>query len=193
MTTENTICIVKNRSTSTVCYTIPEDNIRRTFAPGESKKITYGELVKLTFQPGGRELLQNFLQAQKEEIVKDLCGRNTPPEYYISERQIIDLLLHRPLDEFLDCLDYAPIGVIDLIKKLAVDLPLTDFEKRKALTAKTGFDVDKAIQHQEESKEPEEKAFTTSNSVSTPTTSNVPAGRRTKVTYKAPETEEVSG
>jgi len=34
------------------------------------------------------------------------------------------------LDEFLDCLDFAPSVIIDMIKVLAVDLPLNDVSKR---------------------------------------------------------------
>lgn len=40
---------VKNRSASVVVYKIPEENIRREFAPGESKRISYAELEKLTY------------------------------------------------------------------------------------------------------------------------------------------------
>lgn len=58
MINANTIYNVKNRSSSTVVYRIPEDNIRREFAPGETKKIAFGELEKLTYQQGGREMLE---------------------------------------------------------------------------------------------------------------------------------------
>ena len=34
---------------------------------------------------------------------------------------------------------------MELVKKFSVELPLTDFDKRQALKAKTGFDVDAAI------------------------------------------------
>jgi hypothetical protein len=70
----------------------------------------------------------------------------------MSENQVRDLLLTGSLDAFLDALDFAPLGVIDLIKTLAVQLPLTDLNKRKALKEKTGFDVDKALIHIEEEK-----------------------------------------
>jgi hypothetical protein len=53
--------IVKNRSASKVVYRIPEANIRREFAPGESKKISYKELEQLSYQAGGREIMENFL------------------------------------------------------------------------------------------------------------------------------------
>ena len=43
-------CNVKNRSASVVVYKIPEDGIRRSFAPGETKKISFEELEKLTYQ-----------------------------------------------------------------------------------------------------------------------------------------------
>ena len=39
---------VKNRSSLSVGYTIPEDNISRTFAPGETKNIEQSEIEKLS-------------------------------------------------------------------------------------------------------------------------------------------------
>ena len=41
------------------------------------------------------------------------------------------------------------ILTIDLIKSLAVSLPLSDYNKRKALKDKTGFDLDKALTNKE--------------------------------------------
>lgn len=146
---------VKNRSSSVVVYSIPESNLRRTFAPGETKRIPFSELEKLTYQPGGRELIANFLQIMEEEVTQDL-NIHREPEYNMSEAQVRDLILNGSLDAFLDALDFAPIGVIDLIKSLSVSLPITDFQKRQALLKKTGFDVDKAIANDKASKESDE-------------------------------------
>lgn len=137
---------VKNRSSGMVIYRIPEDNIRREFAPGEVKKISFEELEKLTFQPGGRNLMENFLQIQSENTLEKL-GIKTEIEYNMSEQEIAELLVHGSLDAFLDCLDFAPVGVIDLVKQFAVALPLEDIHKREALKNKTGFDVTVALQH----------------------------------------------
>lgn len=57
----NKNCIVKNRGAAHVSYRIPEEGIRRSFAPGESKTISYEELEKLTYQPGGMRLITGFL------------------------------------------------------------------------------------------------------------------------------------
>ena len=146
---------VKNRSSSVVVYSIPESNLRRTFAPGETKRIPFSELEKLTYQPGGRELIANFLQIMEEEVTQDL-NIHREPEYNMSEAQVRDLILNGSLDAFLDALDFAPIGVIDLIKSLSVSLPITDYKRREALLKKTGFDVDKAIANDKASKESDE-------------------------------------
>lgn len=185
---------VKNRSSSVVVYSIPESNLRRTFAPGETKRIPFSELEKLTYQPGGRELIANFLQIMEEEVTQDL-NIHREPEYNMSEAQVRDLILNGSLDAFLDALDFAPIGVIDLIKSMAVTLPLTNLQKRKALKDKTGFDVDKALMHIEE-EQLEENA---GKAAPAPAERRVkeevkPAGRRTtpsyKVTKKAEEVTE---
>lgn len=143
---------VKNRSAGVATYKIPELGVRRTFSPGEVKKISAEELEKLTYRPGGMALLANFLQIMDQEAIAKV-GLNPQPEYHMSEQDIIKLMQSGSIDEFLDCLDFAPPGVIDLIKKLSVSLPLSDIQKRNALKAKTGFDCDAALKHVMEEKE----------------------------------------
>ena len=75
--------VVKNRSASRAGYYIPEDNIRRTFAPGEPKTLPESEIMKLSYQPGGKELMVSFLQVQ--EAMLDKMGISPQPEYYMSE------------------------------------------------------------------------------------------------------------
>lgn len=145
---------VKNRGASWVTYKIPEDGIRRSFAPGEVKRVSDTELEKLTYQPGGMIILSQFLQIQDEVALKNL-NIHTEPEYYMSEADVAALIKTGSLDAFLDALDFAPVGVIDLIKKLSLDIPLMDLSKRKALKDKTGLDVDAALKNREAEKEDE--------------------------------------
>ena len=143
---------VKNRSAGVAVYKIPEIGVRRSFAPGEIKQISAEELEKLTYQPGGMAMLSGFLQIMEPEAIKKV-GLNPQPEYHMSEQDIAKLMTSGSLDEFLDCLDFAPPGVIDLIKKMSVSLPLSDYQKKNALKAKTGFDCDAALKHVMEEKE----------------------------------------
>ena len=135
---------VKNRSAGQVVYRIPEDNIRRIFAAGETKNIPLGELEKLTYQAGGKELIASYLQLTDPRATDEL-NVHTEPEYWMSEQEILDLLQNGSQEAFLDALDFAPQGVIDLIKDMAVKIRLNDYNKREAIKAKTGFDVSVAL------------------------------------------------
>jgi len=72
------------------------------------------------------------------------------PEYNYSKEEIIQLMKEGSLDEFLDCLDFAPEGVKELIKTLSVQLPLNDVAKREAILNKLHFNVDAAIRIKKE-------------------------------------------
>lgn len=174
---------VKNRSAGVATYKIPEMGIRRSFAPGETKKISAEELEKLTYRPGGMAILANFLQIMEPEAIAKV-GLRTEPEYNMSEQDIVKLMKDGSLDEFLDCLDFAPTGVIDLIKKLSVALPLTDIQKVGALKAKTGFDCQAALKHVMEEKEDDsDNTILKSTGERRVKKEEVPAGRRTAPKY----------
>lgn len=135
---------VKNRSVSVIGYTIPDLNIRRRFVPGEVKEIPKEELDKLLYQPGGHYLLANYLQIHKDDV-KQIEMVDPEREYYLSEDQVKDLIKTGSLDAFKDALDFAPQGIIDLIKHYAVTLPMNDIAKIDALKKATGFDASKAL------------------------------------------------
>lgn len=173
---------VKNRSASFVVYSLPERNLRREFAPGETRTVAFEELEALSFQPGGRELMANFLQIEAQEAT-DALGIKREPEYNLSEVQIRDLILSGSQDEFLDCLDFAPVGVIDLIKQMAISLPMTDMNKAKALQDKTGFDVMTALQNLRKEQEDETEAAATPVQERRVKKDDKPEGRRTTPKY----------
>ena len=185
------ICNVKNRSGSHVVYSIPEIGVRRSFAPGEVKKITFEELEKLTYQAGGMEILSRFLQIQDDKVISSF-GMHVEPEYHMNEQQVAQLIAHGSLDEFLDALDFAPDGVLDLIKRMSISLPLTDYNKMKALKDKTGLDVEAALKNIRAEKE-EEKTIDDSNAAPQRRVKKdaVPEGRRTAPTkYNVVNKEE---
>lgn len=147
---------VKNRSNNTVIYSIPDGGIRRTFQPNEIKKVDVDELQKLIYQPGGAELLAGYLVIQDKKVLSELMGV-PQPEYWLDEEGVIKMLTEASLDEFLDCLDFAPPGVLEMIQQKAVQLPLNDNAKREAIKKVLGFDVTATIQHEREVKEEEAK------------------------------------
>jgi hypothetical protein len=178
----STMYRVKNRGASLVVYKIPEDGIRREFKPGQTLQISSEELEKLTYQPGGSVILSQFLQILDLEAIQQ-ANIKVEPEYHMSETDVANLIKSGSLDAFLDALDFAPVGVIDLIKKLSIDIPMVDIHKRRALKEKTGFDVEAALKHNEEDKEDDQKTILKQTGERRVQTEAVPAGRRTAPKY----------
>lgn len=171
---------VKNRSASLVVYSVPQLHVRREFAPGQSLKIGHEELEKLAYQDGGKYLIANYLQILDAEELEKL-DIETEPEYSMSEKDVIELIKNGSIDEFKDAMDFAPTGVIELIKELAVSLPMNDAEKRNYIKETTGFDVDSAIRHINEDKEEEQEGAPTvkkTRRVNKNTTTSKSSGRR---------------
>ena len=137
---------VTNRSGGSVCYHIPERHLNRVFQPHETKFLSVEELMEVSVQPGGRELLYNFLLIQDAQAMRQILNANEAPEYWLTEENIPAWMTSCSLDEFKDGLDFAPEGVKDLIKDLAVSMPLNDMAKREAIKDMIGFDVTKAIE-----------------------------------------------
>lgn len=177
---------VKNRSSSMVVYSVPEMGIRREFAPNEIKTVTMDELNALSYLPGGMNLIRKHLFIQDESALEEMSVK-VEPEYYLDEKGVIELLEKGSMDAFLDCLDFAPEGVLDLIKKHAVALPVNDTRKRDAIKEKMGFDVTAAIKHLEEARKAEEEERGITSEPITPVrrvkteTTAAPTGRRTAV------------
>ena len=136
MIDKNTMIKVINKFNGTVGYDVPELGVHRNFYPKESKEISFEELERLSFMPGGEVILKEYLEIVDREAVRALLNTEPEPEYHYSEQDVLNLMLNGSLDQFLDCLDFAP----------AVELPLNDMAKRKAIQDKLHFDVTRAIE-----------------------------------------------
>ena len=179
MSDNNQIVKVTNRNHGYTGYVIPElNNLNRNFAPGETKEISIDELRKLSWTPGGSALINNYLIIHNEEAVKEILG-DVEPEYHYAEPEIRDLLLFGSLDALKDCLDFAPEGTVNLVKKLAVDLKINDISKRQAILEATGFNVNSAVMVNEATSEEEAPV---QKQIRTVTEQPATTGRRSKYT-----------
>ena len=171
--------LVTNRSAGLVGYALPEMGIKnREFQPGETKKISAEELTNLSYRPGGTVLMRDYLIIQDPEVREELIGQ-VEPEYNMSPEDVKNLILNGSMDEWLDCLDFAPQGVIDLVQALSLELPLTDTMKMDAFKKKKGIDLARGIRAKQEEAAELAAAANAEN--------QVPAQRRVK-----PKTEEAS-
>lgn len=174
---------VINRSSGPVGYSIPEINLSRVFAAGEDKDIPVDELQKLAYQAGGQELIDMYFLIKDEETANEFSPLVAKElEYNYTKEDVINLVKFGSLDEFLDALDFAPEGVVELIKAVSIELPLTDTQKMQAFKDKRGTDLANLIKINEEAKA--EKAIETKVTqrrvaASTPVTEEAPKRRVT--------------
>lgn len=137
--------VVKNNINAVVTYIIPDmNNLVRVFEPKSQKTVTAEELRKLSYEKGGLITLQKYLFIDNEELVKELLG-DVEPEYFYSEKDIKELLLNGDINQFEDFLVFAPDGLKDTVKDLAVTLQLNDVKKRELIKKYLSFDVTAAI------------------------------------------------
>ena len=142
---EDRLIKVTNRDSGTVGYQIPEKNINRQFSMGETKMIPLSELKQLQFVPGGDFTLKNLLIIEDKALLDEDLNIETEPEYFYTEQDVRDLLEKGSIEQLEDALDFAPEGVIELIKKIAVDTELFDTRKREVISKHTNFNIDTAI------------------------------------------------
>lgn len=156
MIDSNKVFMVTNRSAGRVFYSVPDLGVKaREFQPGETKRLPYGELEGLSQLPGGMIIIRDYLQIQAEDAREELIGQ-VEPEYNMTEAEVRELILHGSMDEWLDCLDFAPEGVIDLIKSLSVEIPLTDTRKMETFKSKKNVDLERMIRSRQEERAEEE-------------------------------------
>lgn len=166
-----TIVTVVNRNNGTTGYSIPEmGGLTRIFASGESKQVEFEELRKLSYQPGGDYIIQNYLVIFNAEAVAELIG-DVEPEYYYTEKDVEDLLVNGSLDALDDCLTFAPDGVIEMVKSISVTIKLNDMLKRELIFDKTGFNVDNAIKNNKYAEQIETKEVKKERKTNKPVTS----------------------
>lgn len=171
---------VTNRSNGTVILKVQDRHFRAELNPKETRVLNYGDILDVAAQPGGRNLIYNFLLIQDAEALRQGLNIKEEPEYWLTEEKIPSWMNTCSLDEFKDALQFAPQGVLDLIKKYAVSQPLNDMAKRIAIKDALQFDVTLAITNNEKSGEDE--------------AANAPSARRrsASVSYEVPGEEAAS-
>lgn len=89
---DNTKIKVKSRASGIVVYRIPDmGNLRREFQSREEKILTFEELRKLSYTPGGVDLIRDYLIIRDKEALEEL-NLNFEPEYWYESDEVVNLL-----------------------------------------------------------------------------------------------------
>lgn len=143
---------VWNRAVGGISYNIPELRIKREWRKtGDLQIVKLEELDAFRYVPGGAKLMNKYMLI-KDQDVCEFLGMPTDPEYFYNENDIKVLLEKGTTDQLLDCLEFAPKGVLDILKKVAVETKLDSSEKRKIIGEHLNVNIDAMIRNNEASK-----------------------------------------
>lgn len=168
---------VRNMVDYNVGYKIEEDNVRRQFSPHEVKTVTAGELRKLDYTRGGHVLLTSYLAVQNKSLAQEfgVDEDSFANEYNWDAAKVDQVLLSEPVEVLQDAMDFAPEGILQLIKDRAIALRLDSMDKRKVISDAMKIDLNGMIElaikaESTETKEaPKKTRRTSSNSTATKT------------------------
>lgn len=147
---EEKVVQVRNMVDHPVSYRVDERGVTRRFESGEVKNIPEGELRALSYKRGGRYLLQHYLCVKDNELKKDFNIPEDLIEYDYTEADVDRILLNGSIEELEDTLDFAPDGIIELVKSRAYKLKIPDTNKRQVIHNFTGTDINKQIELKEQ-------------------------------------------
>lgn len=143
---------VWNRAVGGISYNIPELRIKREWRKtGDLQIVKLEELEAFRYIPGGSKLMNKYMLI-KDQDVCEFLEMPTDPEYFYDENDIRVLLKEGTNDQLLDCLEFAPKGVLDLLKKIAVEMKLDSSEKRSIIGEHLNVNIDAMIRNNEASK-----------------------------------------
>ena len=138
---------VWNRSSGSIFYKIDSLRITRDWPKsGDVLEIPLSELKELQYTPGGMKLMEKYMLIKDQDVCREL-GLPEDPEYFYDEKDILELLNNGTEDQLLDCLEFAPYGVLTLLKDIAVKTNLDSSQKRKAISKRLNVDIDSMIKN----------------------------------------------
>ena len=150
---------VVNRTGGSLAYKIDTLRVTRHWRrPGDYLNISISELSELRTVPGGNYILKECLIIEDKEALNVLFpDMELEPQYNYGLKEIEILLYEADTEQLLDALDFAPKGVLDLIKaKSAEKLPNTT-AKIEAINKKFKIDLNKVNELYQEKEILEEK------------------------------------
>lgn len=138
---------VTSRTIGSLSYQIDPSKPMRTWnKAGDYLNITIAELLELRTIGGGEYTLREYLLIEDEEALKLVFDeQDVEPEYKYGIAEVDFLLYESELEQFLDALDYAPKGVLDLILVKAKEKLPNTTAKISAINDKFSVDINKSF------------------------------------------------
>lgn len=126
---------------------LSSSNSRRYFEPKVKMPMKAADVRELNWQSGGHYMLLNYLRINDKSLAAEVGVPDDLIEYWYTEDDVRDILQNKPLDYLLDTLEFGPEGIVELCKKIAIELEIADNRKLEAIKERTGADINAIIRN----------------------------------------------
>ena len=121
---------------------------------GFKMRLPKESILNISYNPGGRYILENQLIIKDDELLEEL-GIELEPEDSFTPEEIKMLIFQGTNEQLEDALSFGRDGTKQLIKDIAIEEDLGDVSKRKIISKYTGFNLEQIFQNKIK---PEEEA-----------------------------------
>ena len=132
---------VRNLTDYPVAYHVPSlGDLRREIPPRGVIRVTAGELRQLNYELGGSVLLRDYLNVGNSNLAQEFGVSSDTIEYNWTLADIDKALTTDPIEVLMDAMDFAPEGIKETIAKRAVELEISDTNRRKVITDGSNYE-----------------------------------------------------
>lgn len=160
-----TLVAVENMTSHRCGYAL-DNGTRRRFAPHARMTVPAEEIRQAVYEHGNY-IFVNELRVTDKDLATEIGVPEDMVEYYWTEDDIKEALTEKPIEEFLDAVDFGPEGVKEEMATLAVEMEISDNSRREALQEATGKNITAQIENKHAYDTKEEKEETKKSTAST--------------------------
>lgn len=143
---------IRNLVKHQVVIVTPITHKRWELPPHSMMEVTVGDVRECSYDRGCRNIFRDYVQICNSELAKEFGVFEDAIEYNWGDKEITEAVTTAPMDVLLDALDLAPDGIKEAIVDKAVELEISDMDRREAISKAMNVNITDKIQNARQAK-----------------------------------------
>lgn len=144
--------VIRNLVNYPVVIVTPIHRKRWEIPPHGEMEVMVVDVRECSYDQGCRNIFRDYVQICNPELAKEFGIYEDVVEYNWGDKEITEALTTAPIEVLLDALDFAPDGIKEAILDKAVELEISDMDRREAISNALGVNVTNKIDNARKSK-----------------------------------------
>lgn len=144
--------VIRNLVNHPVVIVTPIHRKRWEIPPHGEMEVMVVDVRECSYDQGCRNIFRDYVQICNSELAKEFGIYEDVVEYNWGDKEITEALTTAPIEVLLDALDFAPDGIKEAILDKAVELEISDMDRREAISKALGVNVTNKIDNARKAK-----------------------------------------